>query len=337
MRDYIALYGHTENENYGSLLTYWSLYKTLDELFPNNVEMIPRSSSVTNDYTSFNFCNPDSHSSLFFKSHCKMAPRLDFKDFGKYNEMFDTFIIGSDMIWKHKQYLWSNDTFYLNFVKDGKKIAYGTSLGTDDVDKIIGKGDLPKVINYLKDFDFISMREFSGVELLKTYYGVDSVQVPDPVFLNDKDFYLSVLPEYEPEDGKKKDLMTYFVSGKFVKIYKKIIPGILIKNRLVGVKSFEDGHGKNITIQNFLFHLNKCKMFATDSFYGVCMCLIFNKPFYWYSKGFDETRFETLKKLFDIEIKEGILNDFDWDKINSRLEEFRKSGRELLKTIISPI
>ena len=163
----VVIYGHTENENYGGCLTYYALAKTIEKQ-GYDYTMIPRSSSVTETDTDMNFYNPESPSVEFFAENCHMAERLPYERFKEYNSLGDAFVLGSDMIWKDKQYTWARDTFYLNFVdKDKKKIAYATSFGTDNKDDICDPVRKSTTLNYIKQFDSVSCREDSGVDYLR--------------------------------------------------------------------------------------------------------------------------------------------------------------------------
>lgn len=327
----IALYGHTDNENYGSLLTYYSLYKTIEEC-GGDVTIIPRSNSVKNG--AWNTYNSDSHASIFFNTHCKKAEVKSFDSFYEYNKDFDTFVVGSDMIWKHKQYAsWSKDTFYLNFVNsDKKKVAFSTSFGTDDIYKIIDEEDINRVAKLISRFNYISLREFSGIPIIKNLYGINNAtQIPDPVFLNTPEFYKDIAKEYQAE---KKDIFCYLATKTFVSSSKNIIAKEMIKNKFSSYYRILDGHGSDIGVQQFLHYLINSKIVITDSYHGVCLSLILNKPFIYLDRGHSTTRIDTLNELFNIEIKDGTFTNLDWNLINKKLLEIRSKGRELIKNIV---
>ena len=87
---------------------------------------------------------------------------------------YDYYISGSDQIWNTAP----NDadmSYFLPFVKSGKKIAYAPSFG--QIGKIKNKEEIAK---YLNDYDSLSVREENGVKLIKEMTGKDAPIVIDP-------------------------------------------------------------------------------------------------------------------------------------------------------------
>ena len=145
---------------------------------------------MTKEVCSLNPYYPESPSVKFFADNFKMAERLPFDRFGEYNKLADTFILGSDMVWQDGHFRWANDTFYFNFVEEGKrKIAYSASFGTNNVNEMYLKERKEIAINYIRKFDKISVREDRGKEFLAEN-GIESEWMPDPIFLLTKENYL---------------------------------------------------------------------------------------------------------------------------------------------------
>lgn len=90
---------------------------------------------------------------------------------------YDAIIVGSDQIWR-PQYFPNVETAYLNFTEDWniRRIAYAASFGTDEWEytpeqtMICGR--------LLQNFDAVSVREKSGVDLCRDHFHVQATQVP---------------------------------------------------------------------------------------------------------------------------------------------------------------
>lgn len=59
----------------------------------------------------------------------------------------------------------ADTAYYLDFVKEGKKIAYAVSTGATDIAKKANNPELYK--KFVDDFDFISVREQNAVVQFK--------------------------------------------------------------------------------------------------------------------------------------------------------------------------
>ena len=342
----VALYGHTENENYGGCLTYYALGKAIESL-GYNLTVIPRSSDVTKDDSSINFYNPDSPSIEFFKENFNMAERLPFSRFQEYNSLANTFVIGSDMMWCDKKYYWGRDTFYLNFVDDGKrKIAYAPSFGADNINVIFDPERISVVIEYLKSFDKISVREDWGKNFL-TSLGIDCSQVPDPVFLLKKENY--ALLSYKAKEQTDKRFVLNYLLGK--NIFKQAFEkshSIAAEHNIEEV-FITDGHLTlnestraqypfflpRPDIYQLMWYFAQADYVVTDSFHGFCFSLIFNKPFVWLAKDSRDIRAKSLARQIGMDLKSGDLNEPDYNKVNELLGVLRESGRQWLFNALS--
>ena len=111
----------------------------------------------------------------------------------------DIYITGSDQAWGG-----CLEPNYLTFVPRGKrKIAYAVSFGTRN----ITPEHAANIRNWVEDFDFVSVRESSGVEICRNL-GVKARHLLDPTLLIDDNDYIHVLDinnfikEYETYNSK---------------------------------------------------------------------------------------------------------------------------------------
>lgn len=114
----------------------------------------------------------------------------------------DAYICGSDQIWG------SDWAYYLNFAPlESIKIAYAPSFGgagnfNDDYKKELQR--------LLARFDFVGIREQSGVELCKDLQRLDAVKVIDPTLLLGKEDYEKIRI---PVNIKKPYLLLYLLGN----------------------------------------------------------------------------------------------------------------------------
>jgi len=256
----------------------------------------------------------------------------------------DAVVVGSDQVWRLR---YINDkyykSFFLDFVDDEvKKIAYAASFGKDYWE---GKGDEAEIGKLLERFDYISVREESGIDICKNTFGVtkDVHHVLDPTMLWSKEFYMSLMPSNS--FNKKISLLTYVLDEADDK--KKIISSCM-KEREVSsdnvfhLKGFGD-KGKYYTVPEWLEAFSKADFIITDSFHGVVFSIIFNKQFVAIAnknRGLD--RFISLLGLFNLKDRlifdgdfdaERFKSDIDYDMINRKVIEQQEKSLGFLKVL----
>ncbi|MGN0632388.1 MAG: polysaccharide pyruvyl transferase family protein [Oscillospiraceae bacterium] len=114
------------------------------------------------------------------------------------------FVCGSDQIWNPYFY----DPFYfLEFVNDSrKKIAYAPSFGVDR----IPKSKREKLKNALSSFEFLSVREESGRQIVKSLTGKCAEVVVDPTMLIPMEHWNSIAAKINLDEPY---LFCYFLSN----------------------------------------------------------------------------------------------------------------------------
>lgn len=101
----------------------------------------------------------------------------------------DVFFAGSDQIWNTFFPNGKDPAFYLDFAPEGAvKASYAASFATE---KILD-GYEEKIRKWLSALDFISVRESSGLSILKNLEIENAVAVLDPVFLLDREKWESM-------------------------------------------------------------------------------------------------------------------------------------------------
>jgi len=264
---------------------------------------------------------------------------------------FSAYIVGSDQVWR-PQYSPCLTHYFLDFLDkntDVKKIAYAASFGVDNWE--FTPKQTIKCSALAKQFNFLSVREASAIELCKKYLDVDALQVLDPTLLLKKEDYLNLtkqdnIPErdnllfsYILDKSDKKISLIH----KAVKKYNlHLISGM--PSRSYKTKGFKENLSDYIfmPVTEWIAGFRDAKFVVTDSFHGTLFSILFNKPFIVVAnKARGATRFASLLKMFDLEERLITGSDFDnnllyldYSEVNKIIEKERdKSMAYLLNAI----
>lgn len=261
-------------------------------------------------------------------------PMYKSEDFRNYciNNKIDLLITGSDQVWR-PQYNYNIYRSFFDFAEglNLKRIAYAASFGVDAWEFTEEQTLMCKRL--IEKFDFISVREESGVGLCEKHFNQCAEHVLDPTMLLDKEDY-EKLVYHENEPESPGDLFTYILDESDEKrdIIKKVADSLNLvpfsvmpkcrANRNT-VKQIEDCIYPPVT--KWLRAFMDAKFVVCDSFHGAVFSIIFNKPFLVIgNKERGLSRFESLLKLYNLEdcIITGneivsISKNIDWRKVNS--------------------
>ena len=299
------------------------------------------------------------HTNHFISTYIHHTKTIVFRD-GFYHQAkagkYDAYVVGSDQCWRPRYNSFLSSMF-LDFAKGekAKRIAYAASFGTDQWE--FTQEMTSTCAPLAQKFDFVSVREDSGVKLCKEHLGVNAVHVLDPTLLLTKEDYIHLI-EAEKEPKAKGTLFNYILDPDSV---KSAFINRVAKER--GLKSFQvlpKCQAETQTKDNVKNHIEDCvfpgvttwlrafmdaEMTIVDSFHGMVFSIIFNKPFWAIgnvSRGM--SRFTSLLKMFHLEdrlLDADHLDDvdfskpIDWTKVNGILEEKREECRNLLYKTLS--
>lgn len=121
----------------------------------------------------------------------------------------DILIAGSDQIWNTFLNNGHDPAFYLDFGPEkARRISYGASFGS----ALLAHGSEPSVKKHLGLLDEISVRERTGVDLLRSL-GYDGEHVCDPVFLLPADEWRELASGAELPALPERYILTYDLEG----------------------------------------------------------------------------------------------------------------------------
>ena len=221
-------------------------------------------------------------------------------------EDFDAIVVGSDQVWRPK-YFGKIEDAYLQFAKDWniKRIAYAASFGTAEWEYTDRQTAICK--DLIKKFDAVSVREDSGKELCKKYFGVDAEHLLDPTMLLEKEDYIRLF-ENSGTSQSPGTLMCYILDETPEK--QSVINRIAREKDLIPfrvnskVENYKAPLVERIQppVEQWIRGFYDAEFVVTDSFHACVFAILFNKPFIAISnKGRGESRFQSLLKLFDLD------------------------------------
>jgi len=266
------------------------------------------------------------------------------------NADFDALVVGSDQIWRcafhdSKRKLYDA---YLEFAEGWNvlRVAYAASLGTDHWEYDAEK--TARCRQLIQKFDAVSVRESSGVKLVKEHFGMDAVHVLDPtMLLTAKDYEPLFLGKTAESKGK---LMTYILDENDEK--KKIVEQVSTRT---GLRPFAvNAQADNIhlpvreriqpTVEQWLRGFYDADFVVTDSFHACVFSILFGKQFMVIgNKNRGMSRFDSLlsmlnlqDRLVDTSRREGIIMpSSDLAKAQDLLKEKKEFSLDFLSKTLS--
>lgn len=275
----------------------------------------------------------------------------DFSDLKKLNDSFDTFVVGSDQVWRGIWLLPTKTNYFFDFVNDDKKkIAYAASFGVDNWE---GSEELTnKIKPLIKRFDHISVREKSGVDICKDTFDVDSTWVLDPTLMLRKEDYEEILKDYTDKSHLNSKYSAYMLldDSKVLRDFGNKISKAL-DSKMIFVKGKEIKIlGKTLTFFNrvsqWLTYLRDSEIVITDSFHCTVFSLIFHKNFIVIAnKHRGMARLESLLSMVGLEerfikdidepnVMDIISKEIDYEDVERRIDIERKKSFEFLKNAL---
>lgn len=213
---------------------------------------------------------------------------------------FDAFICGSDQVWNpHFPHL--NGGCFADFPGARLRISYAASFGESSIPDYM----IDNFKSWLRGMSAISVRENSGVEIVKEIIGKNALVHIDPTLMLDADdwFKLEKAPDIEIT---KPYIFKYFL-GKIAPKISDFIDDVANKNNYDIIDVLPDKKDKNYYLNpsHFLYLIHNADIVITDSFHATVFALLYNKPvrvFDRQDKKLDmTTRLDTLIQLFKCE------------------------------------
>lgn len=349
MSNRIGLITIHETTNFGSQLQAFSLYSVIEKLgydieiinyrnhaiaareLPIKVKDI-RTIKTLGKFLLYNRAYSKKFKAVFsfLQENCRLSSLYDKTNIKNANENYDTFIVGSDIVWglniTGKDY-----TYFLDFVdKDKRKISFASSVGT-----IWSDNEVMNVKKYLSKFDRIAVRESIAKEWIQPLINKEIKVVCDPTMLITAEEW----KKYVTISHKQRYVLIYFrdPESKIIddaKAYAKQhgcqVFYIEYKDRIKGIKTVRPN-----TIQEFLSLIYYAECVFSASYHGMLFALYFNKPLFYYNRS-NKSRMEDLADYLNIQSREGrnenLVKDegMNYIMINKKIKELREYSTLIL-------
>lgn len=343
------------NQNFGASLQSYACRKLLSKILQNeNVQIIdfnPTDLSLKGKMLSFfTSKNFREYNTKFLKLTEKIK---NIEELKKLNSEFDIFIVGSDQVWRP---IWFGEKilhYFFDFVENNKiRIAYAASFGVDFWE---GNTEVTeKIKSLIKKFNYISVREESGVEICREIFQIDNVEcVLDPTLMINKEDYEIILDDYRSKKHLRKKYIAHMLLDDTEELKngsKEISKYLDSEIKYIKGKTF-NLFGKSITLYNkvsqWLTYLKDAELIITDSFHCTVFSIIFHKKFIVIANpNRGVARLETLLKKFRLKdrfftdvndvLKSGVLDkDINYEEVEEKLNIEKEKSFNFLKMALN--
>lgn len=257
----------------------------------------------------------------------------------------DAYCTGSDQVWNSHWNEGIDKPLYLSFVKkEHYKFSYASSIGNAVLELDEGRA----VKSYLEQYNRITVREDTGVGIIKKLGFEDVKQMLDPtLLLNSTEWsnYVSnkfsnrryvvtynlhhdkKIDRYANELAKANNLEVYHISYN--------LHDIIRRGKLKWCP----------TIEEYLGLIRDAEYVITDSFHATVFSIIFNKKFVAIYPEQASTRIKSLLHLLDIEDRgtermpclEEAYQEINYSKVEQILNREREKAKEYIRDVLKDV
>lgn len=254
----------------------------------------------------------------------------------------DLYIVGSDQIWNVFYETGQDPSFFLDWVKEGKKASYAASFSYLNISQTHKK----RIKESLQSFTAISVREFHGVNILKDM-NIVGTWVLDPIFLLNIKEWKKIMVPFNKEEKylliydfeRNRELKRFAI--KYAKVKKMKIYSINDTYPLL----YADRNFNNAGPEKFLSLIYNCDAFVSNSFHGTAFAILFNKPVFVFNRHRHKvnSRMESLMTLFGLTdciitnpvmYISAIQKSFDFNKVNQKIKNELKKSKQFIDNLL---
>lgn len=262
-----------------------------------------------------------------------------YKDLNPFVSQFEAIISGSDQV-ANPSFLLSGEgegivspTYFLGFPFYGLRIGYALSFGCVSYPKKACN----IAANYIKKFNVVTVREKTGIDILKSMGRDDAKVVPDPTILMPSEFYQDLA--YKSKKTYNSYIYSFFI--RYITDRKVAINKVLNNKNILWNNDDND-----YSMEGWLGNIKHAEFVITDSFHCVVMCLKFHVPFVVITEkegnvGMNDRLYTLLGKcglikcILHKSLIGNIINvltmNVKWGEVDSALSEYCNEGKSILE------
>lgn len=272
-----------------------------------------------------------------------------FEDLRDVHNRFDAFVCGSDQIWNPIFYRQNHPVYHLRFAGEKPRIAYAPSIGLSKFPEEYSE----TFKTYIADFDYLSIREQAGADIIKDLCAKDAEVVLDPTLLAGAEFWNSVVKSKAKVPYREYIACYIFSNTKRAAEYiKKVqettgLPVVYFNISDLDYSALDAYCCTYASPVDFLNVIKNSKFVLTDSFHGTAFSIIFNKEFYVFAREQKEFSVDMISRIHSILNMTGLENrlisldepfeykeNIDYSEANLKLAEVRKKSKKFLATAL---
>ena len=354
----ILTFYHTTN--YGALLQMYALYHKIVEK-GCNIDIIRYTCDAVERRENLSLLKSKNPKQFLRTLLLKMPNSIKQKNFRKFEEnkfvfseqiytaealaqlskKYDSVIVGSDQVWNLK--LTGNDMgFFLMGVSGIKKYAYAASFGSESVDTYTAQ----KIAKSLKEFDLISVRETSAIDIVNNICRIKPYFVLDPTFLLTADEWRGIA---EKKIKKEKPyILLYLIQNKkkTIAYAKKIAKKNGWNVKYINISPYHVNSIDNIRSvdpNEFLKLIDNASLVITGSYHGLALSVNLSKPLHYQlseKKNNYNVRISSLINTLELEeckldYEKTDIPNIKYDRIQKKLSTLREQSNAVLNLIIN--
>lgn len=211
---------------------------------------------------------------------------------------------GSDQIWNSST-MYVDPLYYLRFAPAEKRVAFAPSLGRN----FIAAYNRKKMSKWISEFAHLSVREDSGVKLIKELTGREAIHLVDPTLMVSGDTWKKIL---NIDDRQENYILTYFLDKPSLSARKVIVElKETLKCEVIAIPyQFDDMSFCDKVVPTgpieFIDLINNAKCVLTDSFHGTVFSINLHIPFYVFGRNYgtahsQNSRIESILKMMNLQ------------------------------------
>ena len=256
--------------------------------------------------------------------------------------LYDVYICGSDQVWNASM-VRNDPAYFLSFVEKKKKISYAASFGSS----MFSMQDELFYKENINNIDCISVREQTGVVLVKKYSNREALLVLDPTLLLNRNVWGKLITE----NKRGRYILTYRLSKNIE--MQKFVQRLQCQTglKVIGISRgivpmLRENSYEIPSPQEFVTLFAHATYVVTDSFHGTAFSVNFNKIFFSFIKGNrgDSTNSRLADFLECMSLKDRLftvcpereinLDRPDFTGCNACMEQWRKDSISFLESSI---